>query len=96
MPTSFDKTFGQQEVNKHVVHYSFWDTSGNNDMKLVFSEQNQFQLGETQDIKRREAELNLRGISDTSFRIAFLLLLPYHQVLKLHFFRQGIFTSYYK
>ena len=37
MPTSFDKTFGQQEVNKHVVHYSFWDTSGNN-LKLVFTE----------------------------------------------------------
>ena len=39
MPTSFDKTFGQQEVNKHVVHYSFWDTSGNN-LNLAFSEWN--------------------------------------------------------
>eukprot|EP00093_Oithona_nana_P012288 12288.XXX_509788_505627_1 [CDS] Oithona nana genome sequencing. len=28
MPTSFDKSFGQQEVNKHLVHFSFWDTSG--------------------------------------------------------------------
>ncbi len=28
MPTSFDKSFGQQEVNKHTVHFSFWDTSG--------------------------------------------------------------------
>ena len=62
MPTSFDKTFGQQEVNKHVVHYSFWDTSGNNDMKLVFSEQNQFQLGETQDIKRRGGVKSTRNI----------------------------------
>ena len=27
-PTSFDKSFGYQEVNKHDVHFSFWDTSG--------------------------------------------------------------------
>ena len=35
MPTSFDKSFGQQEVNKHLVHFSFWDTSGNR--KFCFS-----------------------------------------------------------
>ena len=27
-PTSFDKSFGSQEVNKHTVHFNFWDTSG--------------------------------------------------------------------
>ena len=28
MPTSFDKSFSKHEVNKHDVHFSFWDTSG--------------------------------------------------------------------
>ena len=28
MPTSFDKSFAKHEVNKHDVHFSFWDTSG--------------------------------------------------------------------
>ena len=37
MPTSFDKSFGQQEVNKHLVHFSFWDTSGTH-KKLLASQ----------------------------------------------------------
>ncbi len=28
-PTSFDKTFASQEVEKHQVEFTFWDTSGN-------------------------------------------------------------------
>ena len=45
MPTSFDKSFGQQEVNKHLVHFSFWDTSGTTATTKTFAKKGTLKLG---------------------------------------------------